>query len=273
MPKEILLYDKPPLEKVKKTKKNKDKKKKPKQKQKQKQTVKQNVEVKVQSSGGSSGGGGGFIPSPFQDRTGENVRIQNLIDTIQRQQQKSTQPEPKAPRPTVPEPTPAPRAPRPTAPDIFPGSFNIPGFTPQPPINIRFEEPGPSTRVERIPDTSMLSLYNRINSNNNQVNDDINNLEQANVDLENAVLAGSLDDAFSAAKEIDYLDDDINNRNDANRDLIGAAAGPARRIRRTPEQIDRDNTELERKKREKQLEREFMREQKRQLKGSKSAEI
>lgn len=64
----------------------KDKKRqkpKPKQKQKQKQVVKQNVKVTVQSSGGS-GGGGTSVPSAFSDRSGENVRLQNLVEQLSR---------------------------------------------------------------------------------------------------------------------------------------------------------------------------------------------
>lgn len=64
----------------------KDKKRqkpKPKQKQKQKQVVKQNVKVTVQSSGGS-GGGGSSVPSAFSDRSGENVRLQNLVEQLSR---------------------------------------------------------------------------------------------------------------------------------------------------------------------------------------------
>jgi len=64
-------------------KKKVDKRKKPKQKQKQKQTVKQNVKVTVQSSGGS-GGGGSSMPQGFTDRSGENVRLQNLVEQIAR---------------------------------------------------------------------------------------------------------------------------------------------------------------------------------------------
>lgn len=60
-----------------------DKRKKPKQKQKQKQIVKTNVKVSVQSSGGS-GGGGSSMPQPFTDRSGENVRLQNLIEQLAR---------------------------------------------------------------------------------------------------------------------------------------------------------------------------------------------
>ena len=70
-------------------KKKVDKRKKPKQKQKQKQIVKQNVKVTVQSSGGSGGGGTGSpfpqsVPQPFTDKSGENVRLQNLIQQISR---------------------------------------------------------------------------------------------------------------------------------------------------------------------------------------------
>jgi len=65
-------------------KKKMDKKKKLKQKQKQKQVVKQNVKVTVQSSGGS-GGGGSSMPQAFTDRSGENIRLQNLIDQLTRQ--------------------------------------------------------------------------------------------------------------------------------------------------------------------------------------------
>ena len=61
----------------------KDKKKKLKQKQKQKQVVKQNVKVTVQSSGGS-GGGGSSVPSRFTDTSGENVRLQGLIEQLSR---------------------------------------------------------------------------------------------------------------------------------------------------------------------------------------------
>lgn len=64
-------------------KKKVDKKKKLKQKQKQKQIVKQNVKVTVQSSGGS-GGGGSSVPSRFTDNTGENVRLQGLIEQLSR---------------------------------------------------------------------------------------------------------------------------------------------------------------------------------------------
>jgi hypothetical protein len=163
MSKQVLLYDKSPL--TKKRKNTKDKKKKPKQKQKQKQTVKQNVEVKVQSSGGSSGGGGGFIPSPFQDRTGENVRIQNLIDTIQKQQQKQQQ-QAKAPEPAprAPEPEPLYRASIPR-PDIYPNIFDIPGF------------PTP-TFIQRKPNTDSRSLYEKIVDDNKKIQDDLNELDK-----------------------------------------------------------------------------------------------
>ena len=65
----------------------KDKKKKLKQKQKQKQVVKQNVKVNVQSSGGSGGGGSGSpfpqsVPQPFTDKSGENVKLQSLLEQI-----------------------------------------------------------------------------------------------------------------------------------------------------------------------------------------------
>lgn len=68
--------------------KAKPKKQRPKQKQKQKQIVKQNVKVNVQSSGGS-GGGGSSIPMPnrFMDTSGENVRLQNLVQQLIRQPQ------------------------------------------------------------------------------------------------------------------------------------------------------------------------------------------
>lgn len=59
------------------------KRKKPKQKQKQKQIVKQNVKVTVQSSGGS-GGGGSSMPQPFIDKSGENVRLQSILEQISR---------------------------------------------------------------------------------------------------------------------------------------------------------------------------------------------
>ena len=160
MSKQVLLYDKPPL--TKKGKKTKDKKKKPKQKQKQKQTVRQNVDVKVQSSGGSSGGGGGFIPSPFQDRTGENVRIQNLIDTIQKQQQKQQQ-QAKAPEPAAREPEPAPK-PTPI-PDIYPNVFDTPGF------------PAP-TFIKRKPNTDSRSLFEKIADDNKKIQDDLNELDK-----------------------------------------------------------------------------------------------
>jgi len=62
----------------------KDKKKKLKQKQKQKQIVKTTVKVNVQSSGGS-GGGGSSIPQPFMDKSGENIRLQNLIQQLTKQ--------------------------------------------------------------------------------------------------------------------------------------------------------------------------------------------
>jgi len=64
-------------------KKKVDKKKKLKQKQKQKQVVKQSVKVTVQSSGGS-GGGGSSVPSRFTDTSGENVRLQGLIEQLSR---------------------------------------------------------------------------------------------------------------------------------------------------------------------------------------------
>ena len=73
--------------------KAKPKKQRPKQKQKQKQIVKQNVKVNVQSSGGS-GGGGSSIPMPtrFMDTTGENVRLQNLVQQLIRQPQQAVVP-------------------------------------------------------------------------------------------------------------------------------------------------------------------------------------
>ena len=71
--------------------KAKPKKQRPKQKQKQKQIVKQNVKVNVQSSGG---GGGSSIPMPtrFMDTTGENVRLQNLVQQLIRQPQQAVAP-------------------------------------------------------------------------------------------------------------------------------------------------------------------------------------
>ena len=58
-----------------------EKKPKPKQKQKQKQIVKTNVKVNVQSAGG---GGGATMPQAFGDRTGENVRLMNLVEQLSR---------------------------------------------------------------------------------------------------------------------------------------------------------------------------------------------
>jgi len=57
------------------------KKPKKERKIKQKQNVKQIVKVTVQSSGGS-GGGGSAMPSAFSDRSGENVRLQNLVEQL-----------------------------------------------------------------------------------------------------------------------------------------------------------------------------------------------
>jgi len=68
-------------------KEKKDKKKKLKQKQKQKQVVKTSVKVNVQSSGGSGGGGSSMpqaIPQPFTDRSGENIKLQSLIEQLAR---------------------------------------------------------------------------------------------------------------------------------------------------------------------------------------------
>jgi hypothetical protein len=64
-----------------KKKKAIEKKAKPKQKQKQKQIVKTNVKVNVQSAGG---GGGTTMPQAFGDRTGENVRLMNLVEQLSR---------------------------------------------------------------------------------------------------------------------------------------------------------------------------------------------
>lgn len=64
-----------------KKKKAIEKKPKPKQKQKQKQIVKTNVKVNVQSAGG---GGGTTMPQAFGDRTGENVRLMNLVEQLSR---------------------------------------------------------------------------------------------------------------------------------------------------------------------------------------------
>ena len=77
----------------KKMKKKKEKKqKKQKQKQKQKQIVKTNVKVNVQSSGGSGGTSTPSyqpIPPQFRDRTGENVKLNNILDTMKKQQEEN----------------------------------------------------------------------------------------------------------------------------------------------------------------------------------------
>lgn len=79
-----------------KAKKSKAKPKpKPRQKQKQKQYVKQSVKVNVTSSGGLGGSGGysyppqtQYIPQVFQDRSGENVKLQQLMDMVQKSMEK-----------------------------------------------------------------------------------------------------------------------------------------------------------------------------------------
>lgn len=80
----------------KKMKKKKEKKqKKQKQKQKQKQIVKTNVKVNVQSSGGGGGSGGSSIPQyqpmppQFRDTSGENVKLNNILDTMKKQQEEN----------------------------------------------------------------------------------------------------------------------------------------------------------------------------------------
>lgn len=78
-----------PLKKSRKQKKQK----KQKQKQKQKQIVKTNVKVNVQSSGGSGGTSMppsmpyNIIPPQFRDTTGENVKLNNIIDVMKKQQE------------------------------------------------------------------------------------------------------------------------------------------------------------------------------------------
>lgn len=77
----------------KKMKKKKEKKqRKQKQKQKQKQIVKTNVKVNVQSSGGSGGTSTPSyqpIPPQFRDTTGENVKLNNILDTMKKQQEEN----------------------------------------------------------------------------------------------------------------------------------------------------------------------------------------
>lgn len=80
----------------KKMKKKKEKKqRKQKQKQKQKQIVKTNVKVNVQSSGGSGGSSipsaqpHYIIPPQFKDTSGENVKLNNILDTMKKQQEEN----------------------------------------------------------------------------------------------------------------------------------------------------------------------------------------
>ena len=83
-----------PSKKMKRQKKQR----KQKQKQKQKQIVKTNVKVNVQSSGGSGGSSMPSsipqqpyytIPPQFKDISGENVKLNNIIDTMKKQQEEN----------------------------------------------------------------------------------------------------------------------------------------------------------------------------------------
>ena len=182
-PKEILLYDEPPKKNQRKLKKKRRDKNKNKR---QKQNVKQNVEVKVQSSGGTSGGGGGFIPSQFQDRTGENIRIQNLIDTLQKQAKKE--------------------------------QIRPPG------IPSIFSEEGGEISIKRRPNLDTEPLYNRISNNNNKIDDAVDAMQYASSQVEEALSSGDIYSAIDLNDKIDSLDDEINNLNDENRaDVISSS--------------------------------------------------
>jgi hypothetical protein len=192
----------------KKTKKIKKEKKRQKQKQKQKQNVKQSVEVKVQSSGGSSaGGGGGYVPSAFQDRTGENVRLQNILDVLQKSAKASVS----APAPVY-VPPPAPKK----------SLFSLPSSN----INIMSK-----------PNIENESLLNRVVIAGNKAEDEMNLINDLEIERENAIAENNLNNAVKVGEEIDDADDKLNSINDDIQNFVEKA----KRVRRTKEQIAIDN--------------------------------
>lgn len=198
----------------KKTKKIKKDKKRQKQKQKQKQNVKQNVEVKVQSSGGSSAGGGsGYIPSAFQDRTGENVRLQNILDVLQKSAKASVS----APVP-VSAPAPAPKIKK----SLFESLGNI--------------------NIISKPNIENESLFNRIAISGNKAEEEMNLINDLENERKEAVVEDNLNQALQIGEEIDDADDRLNILNDNIQNSIeNEAENKAKRVRRTREQIAIDN--------------------------------
>jgi hypothetical protein len=222
-PKEILLYDEPPKKKTKKVKKEK---KRQKQKQKQKQNVKQNVEVKVQSSGGA-GSSPGFIPSQFQDRTGENIRIQNLIDTLQKQTSKA---------PVIPQPEREAKK--------FSEMFSRPTFDlPSEYFFSASEMSGdqPNIKIPRKADTSNLSLYDRISIGNNNADNEMNLIQDLQNERQSSISSGDFNNAVEIGEEIDDADDRLNViNNNIQNDLESKVEAKPKRKYRTKEEIARD---------------------------------
>jgi hypothetical protein len=242
MPKENLLYDEPPKKKTKK-----DKKKKLKQKQKQKQIVKTNVKVNVQSSGGAGAGTSGYVPYQFQDRTGENMRIQNLIDTLQKQTSRPpvVPPVVQEARPPVIQgpaviPRPQRRAP---SPPKFKAPF-IPSFTaPSEYFFSASEMEGDPVRVRipRRPDTSNLSLYERVDLGNRRADSEMNFIQEAQNERQSALSLGDYASAYEIGESIDDADDRLGVINNSiQNDVESRTEAKPKRKYRTKEEIARD---------------------------------
>jgi hypothetical protein len=228
-PKEILLYDEPPKKKTKKVKKEK---KRQKQKQKQKQNVKQNVEVKVQSSGGAgAGAGSGYIPMQFQDRTGENMKIQNLIDTLQKQTSKAP-----VVAPVIPQPEREAKK--------FSEMFSRPTFDlPSEYFFSASEMSGdqPNIKIPRKVDTSNLSLYDRISIGNNNADNEMNLIQDLQNERQSSISSGDFNNAVEIGEEIDDADDRLNViNNNIQNDLESKVEAKPKRKYRTKEEIARD---------------------------------
>jgi len=250
-PKEILLYDEPPKKKT-----NKDKKKKLKQKQKQKQIVKTNVKVNVQSSGGA-GAGAGYVPMQFQDRTGENMKIQNLIDTLQKQTSKAPVVAPIIPQPGQQSSM--------REPQLYSSSkqstklekgqsrrsalesydpFNLPSLNiPSEYFISASDMTGGGGRV-RIPsksDNSNLSLYDRVSIGNNNADNEMNLIQDLQNERQSSISSGDFNNALEIGEEIDDADDRLNViNNNIQNDLESKVEAKPKRKYRTKEEIARD---------------------------------
>ena len=245
---------------IKKTKKIKKEKKRQKQKQKQKQNVKQSVEVKVQSSGGSSaGGGGGYVPSAFQDRTGENVRLQNILDVLQKSAKASAPVSAPAPVPaSAPKSSSAPPNPfEPAIKSSQPYSYSKPSskssykpsLTSYDPFSM-FDLPSDlyvnasdfsssgNIDLTSKPNIDNKSLLDRISINENIAEEEMNNINRLEKQRRNYISNNNLEDAVRVGEEIDDADDLLNVlNNDIQNEVESRAEATPKRKYRTKEQI------------------------------------